>query len=56
MKVLRYIATGFINFFSITQPSPENEDRAAIFIAIMLAAVALFVGTAIFLAAHVLGH
>ena len=54
MKVLRYIAAGFINFFSITQPKPEAEDRAAIYIALMLGAVLAFVVTVIALAAHVL--
>jgi hypothetical protein len=43
MSLLRYIAVAFINFFSITQPSPETQDRAAIYIAVMLVAVALFV-------------
>ncbi len=51
MSFLRYISVAFINFFSITQPSRETQDRAAIYIAIMLAAVALFVvlmGTVVF--------
>lgn len=43
MRLLRYIAVAFINFFSITQPSPEAQDRAAIYIALMLVAVACFV-------------
>jgi len=43
MRLLRYIAAAFINFFSITQPSPEAQDRAAIYIAVMLVAVACFV-------------
>jgi hypothetical protein len=54
MRLLRYIATGFINFFSITQPSPEAENRAAIYIAVMLAAVLAFVITVVTIAAHVL--
>jgi hypothetical protein len=54
MRLLRYIAAGFINFFSITQPPPEAENRAAIYIAIMLAAVLAFVVTVISIAAHVL--
>jgi hypothetical protein len=53
MRLLRYIATGFINFFSITQPSPEAEDRIAIYIAVMLAAVLAFVVAVISLAAHI---
>jgi|HubBroStandDraft_2_1064218.scaffolds.fasta_scaffold902152_1 hypothetical protein len=43
MLLLRYIAVAFINFFSITQPPPEALDRAAIYIAVMLVAVAGFV-------------
>ena len=39
MKLLRWLANIFINTFGITQPSPEQEDRMAIFIAILLAAV-----------------
>ena len=54
MRLLRYIATGFINFFSITQPSPENEDRAAWFIAIMLFAVLAVVATIATVAVHYL--
>lgn len=54
MRLLRYIATGFINFFSITQPSPENEDRAAWFIAIMLFAVLAVVATIAAVAVHYL--
>ncbi len=53
MKPLRYIAAGFINFFSITQPSPEAENRAAIYIAVMLLAVLAFVATVITFAAHI---
>lgn len=56
MKLLRYIAAGFINFFSITQPSAEKEDRAAIFIAIMLLAVVAVVAGVVLFAAHVLLH
>ncbi len=52
MRVLRYIATGFINFFSITQPAPEAENRTAVLIAAMLLAVLAFVVTAVSLAAH----
>lgn len=54
MRLLRYIAIGFINFFSITQPSPENEDRAAWFIAIMLFAVLAVVATIATVAVHYL--
>ena len=56
MSVLRYIAAGFINFFSITQPAPGTENRAALFIAAMLAAVIAFVVVVIGVAVHVLSH
>ena len=54
MTLLRYIATGFINFFSITQPSPEGENRAALYIAAMLLGVLAFVAFVIALAVHIL--
>jgi hypothetical protein len=56
MRLLRYIATGFINFFSITAPAPGQENRAALYIAGMLTAVALFVVVVVSLALHVLHH
>ena len=55
MRVLRYIATGFINFFSITQPAPEAENRAALYIAAMLLAVLAFVVTVVIIAANTVG-
>jgi hypothetical protein len=54
MRLLRYIAAAFINFFSITAPPPEAENRAAIYIAVMLLAVLAFVAIVITLAAHIL--
>jgi hypothetical protein len=56
MGLLRYIAAGFINFFSITAPKPEDENRTALYIAGMLTAVLLFVVVAVSLAIHVLRH
>jgi hypothetical protein len=56
MRLLRYIAAGFINFFSITQPAPGTENRAALFIAAMLAAVIVFVAVVVGVAVHVLSH
>jgi hypothetical protein len=53
MKLLRYIAAGFINFFSITHPPPGSENRAAIYIALMLVAVLAFVITVIAIASHI---
>lgn len=54
MKLLRLIATGFINFFSITQPPPEAMDRAALYIAAMLLGVLAFVAAIVGIAVHVL--
>ena len=56
MKLLRYIAAGFINFFSITAPAPEDENRAALYIAGMLSAVAIFVVAVVSVAVHILRH
>jgi hypothetical protein len=56
MKVLRYVATLFINFFSITQPQPGSENRTALYIAAMLLAVATFVAVVVTLAVHLLRH
>jgi len=54
MKFLRYLATLFINFFSITQPSPEAADRAALYIAAMLLSVLAFVAIVVTIAVHIL--
>jgi hypothetical protein len=54
VKLLRYIAAGFINFFSITAPQPEAENRAALYIVAMLLAVLAFIAAVITFAAHIL--
>jgi hypothetical protein len=36
MGIFRSITNGFINFFGITQPTPQQERRAAWFICSML--------------------
>ena len=41
MKPLLWIAQIFINTFGITQPTPENANRMAIFIGLLLAGVLL---------------
>jgi len=41
MKPLLFLANAFINTFGITQPSKEAADRAARFIATLLAMVIL---------------
>lgn len=39
MKPLLWLANIFINTFGITQPTPEQANRMAIFIGLLLAAV-----------------
>ncbi len=39
MKPLLWLSNIFINTFGITQPTPENEKRMAIFIGLLLLAV-----------------
>ena len=41
---LRFLVDAFVNTFGITQPTPQAEARAGRYIALMLAAVALFIG------------
>jgi hypothetical protein len=41
MGFLRLITTGFINFFGITQPTPEQEKRAEWFICGLLVLIVL---------------
>ncbi len=41
MGFFRGITNGFINFFGITQPTPQQERRAAWFICGMLALILL---------------
>jgi hypothetical protein len=41
---LRFFVDTFVNTFGITQPTPEAEARAGRFIALMLAAVLIFLG------------
>ena len=54
MKFLRYFALIFIDAVGITHPSIEERDRAALYIAALLAAVILFLCTLFFLALHFL--
>ena len=44
MKPLLFLANAFINTFGITQPTPEAAERAAWFIAVLMALVLLVVG------------
>lgn len=41
MKPLLWLAQIFVNAFGITQPTPENANRVAIFIGLLLAGVLL---------------
>jgi hypothetical protein len=51
MGLLRFVTRGFINFFGITQPTPEQERVAAWFIcgllALVLAGAALVFGVVV---------
>jgi len=39
MGFLRFVTSGFINFFGITQPTPKQERQAAWFICGLLALI-----------------
>jgi hypothetical protein len=39
MGIIRWITAGFINFFGITQPTPQQERQAAWFICSLLALI-----------------
>ena len=56
MSFLRHIAQLFINFFSITQPSPETMNRAAIFIAVLLVGVLAILAAFVTSMTHFLHH
>jgi hypothetical protein len=53
---LRWLITIFVNTFGITPPTPENETRSGKVIALMLAAVALVLGTVAWLLRSALTH
>jgi hypothetical protein len=46
---LHFLVDAFVNTFGITQPTPETEAKAGRFIAIMLAAVLILLGTVVWL-------
>lgn len=49
MKPLLWLANVFINTFGITQPTPDQANRMAIFIGVLLAAVLFGVAGVAFL-------
>jgi hypothetical protein len=49
MNLLRFLASAFINFFGITQPSPEEETRASLFIAFLFLSMLVMLGAILFL-------
>ena len=53
---LRLLVDAFVNTFGITQPAPEAEARAGRYIALMLAAVLVFLGLAVWLLHSALAH
>ena len=52
MSVLRYLAAVFVDTFGITHPTGEERDRAARFIALMLAGVFATLAGIILFAVH----
>jgi len=56
MGFFRAITNGFINFFGITQPTPEQERRAAWFICSLLVLILLTAAAVFSLLAFIFGH
>ena len=56
MGFFRGITNGFINFFGITQPTPEQERRAAWFICGMLVLILLSAAAVFLLIVFAFGH
>jgi uncharacterized membrane protein len=52
MKPLLFLANAFINTFGITQPTEQTANRAAWFIAVLLAIVLILVATVGVVALH----
>jgi len=52
MKFLLFLSNAFINTMGITQPSPKAANRAAWFIAIMLAGVLVGVAAVAVIGLH----
>jgi hypothetical protein len=52
VNLIRLISSAFINTMGITQPSPQNANRAAWFIVILLALVVTGVAGLAFFAIH----
>lgn len=52
MKFLLFLSNAFINTMGITQPSPKAANRAAWFIAIMLAGVLVGVAAVAMIGLH----
>lgn len=52
MGALRYLAEIFIDTFGITHPTPDERDRAARFIALLLLVLLLLLCGAVALAIH----
>lgn len=50
MNLLRFVSAAFINTFGITQPRPDAERRASLWIVLLLTAVlAVVAGVAVIL-------
>jgi hypothetical protein len=53
---LRFLVDTFVNTFGITQPTPENERKAGLFIAAMLGGVLILIGLVAYALHSVLTH
>ena len=56
MKLLLFLANAFINTFGITQPTPAQRNRMAIFIGVLLVGVMILVGLIGFGLRSAFGH
>ena len=56
MNPLTAVVRLFVNTFGITQPTPETEQRAGRYIALMLVGVLVFIGVVAWLLRAALTH
>ncbi len=54
MRLLHYFSSAFIDFFGITQPSPNEEERASWLITILAASILALVVGVLLLLLHLL--
>ncbi len=56
MGPFKIVTRAFIDFFSITSPTPEQEKRATIFICSLLALIVLMAGLTFAVVVMAFGH